>query len=65
MEPVRLTSCNSTFDAHIIKTKLLNEQIECFITNENFNSIYPCFNDSIDIYVNPKDLDRAKEIIIE
>ncbi|HBG23667.1 MAG: hypothetical protein A2266_02410 [Bacteroidetes bacterium RIFOXYA12_FULL_40_10] len=63
MEIVRLISCNTAFDANIIKTKLESEEIECFITNENFSTIYPFLTGGIDIMINEKDLERAKELI--
>lgn len=63
MEIVRLISCNTAFDANVIKTKLESEEIECFITNENFSTIYPFLTGGIDIMINEKDLERAKELI--
>lgn len=63
MEIVRLISCNTAFDANIIKSKLESEDIECFITNENFSTLYPFMTGGIDVMINEKDMDRAKEII--
>ncbi|MHC1780416.1 MAG: DUF2007 domain-containing protein [Bacteroidales bacterium] len=65
MEIVRLTSCSTSFDANIIKSKLGDAGVECFITNENFSTIYPFLTSGIDIMVNEADLERAKEIISE
>ncbi len=63
MKTARLTSCNTSFDANMIKSKLDSEGIECFISNENFSTIYPFLSGAIDIMVKEEDLERAKEII--
>lgn len=44
MNTIRLTTCNDSFEANLIKDKLENEGIECFLTNENFTSLFPIYN---------------------
>jgi hypothetical protein len=67
MAIVRLTTCNNSFEAHLIKDKLQMEDIECFLTNENFSSLLPNFNGVLDsgvhVMIDEKDLDKAVKII--
>lgn len=67
MKTAILTTCNSTIDAHLIKGKLLNAGIACFLTNENITTLAPHhmlhFNSGIQIMVDEKQLIEAREII--
>ncbi len=58
---------NSLTEAYIIKGRLLNEGIECFLTNENFTTLMPLFNNmmgsGIQIIINEKDIEKARIIL--
>ncbi len=67
MKTVRLITIEKVAEAHIIKGRLLNEGIDCFLTNENFTNLMPLYNNmlgsGIQIIVNEKDNDIAREIL--
>jgi hypothetical protein len=67
MKTIRLITCNDSFEANLIKDKLEDEGIECFLTNENFTSLFPNYNgilgSGIQVMIDEKDLERATEII--
>jgi len=54
-------------EAYIIKGRLLNEGIDCFLTNENFTNLMPLYNNmlgsGVQIIVNEKDNIKAREIL--
>lgn len=58
---------DSLTEAHIIKGRLLNEEIDCFLTNENFTNLMPLYNNmlgsGIQIIVNEKDIEKAIDLI--
>lgn len=67
MNTVRLITCDSTIEAHLIKGRLLNEGINCILTNENFTNLMPFYNNmlgaGVQILVDKNDLESAREII--
>ena len=67
MKTVNLITCGNTMEAHIIKGRLNNEGIECFLTNENFTNLMPMYNNmlgsGIQIVINEEDFLKASEII--
>lgn len=67
MKTIRLLTSDSLAEAYIIKGRLLNEGIYCFLTNENFTNLMPLYNNimgsGIQIIINEKDSERAKDII--
>jgi hypothetical protein len=67
MKTVILTTCNSVFEANLIKGMLDNNEIECFLTNENFSSLMPQYNgvmgSGINIVVDESDLEKAQRLI--
>lgn len=67
MAIVRLTTCNSIIEANLIKNLLENEEIECFLTNENFTTLMPNWNgilgSGIQVMIDEKDSDRALTLI--
>ncbi len=69
MEYCRIITCDSLTEAYLIKGRLNNNGVECFLTNENITNLMPMFNNmlgsGIQIFVNEKDLEIAKEIIID
>lgn len=67
MSITKLTTIANAFEANIIKTLLNDEEIECFLTNENIASLFP-LGGGIDLYgvqimVNEEDFDRAMIIL--
>ena len=67
MNTVRLITCDNVTDAYLLKGRLNNEEIECFLTNENLTNLLPIYNNmlggGIQIYVNEEDYERARELI--
>jgi len=58
---------DSLAEAHIIKGRLLNEGIDCFLTNENITNLMPHYNNmlgsGVQIIINEQDIDKAREIL--
>ncbi len=44
MSTVVLKTCNTPFEANLIKGMLENKDINCFLTNENFSNLMPHYN---------------------
>lgn len=67
MKTVILMTCESLSEAYILKGRLLNEGIDCFLTNENFTYLMPLYNNmlgsGIQIIINEKDSEKAREIL--
>ena len=66
MRTVRLITCNTSFEAHVLKNALEAEGISSALHNENVTNLYggmiSAFS-GVDIFVYDKDLERAKQII--
>lgn len=64
-----LITSESLAEAHILKGRLLNEGIDCFLTNENFVNLMPLCNNmlgsGIQIIVLEKDREKAREINLD
>jgi len=60
-------TCNDTFEANLIKTRLIDSGIDCFLTNENFTSLLPGYNGmvgaGIQIMIDDKDVDKANALL--
>lgn len=67
MKTIRLITCDSISEAHFIKGRLVNEGIDCFLTNQNFTTLMPIYNNmlgsGIQIYVSEKDFVKSRDII--
>ena len=67
MSIIRLTTCNNIIEANMIKHTLENEEIECFLTNNNFTTLMPGYNGmlgaGIQIMIEEKDLEKATKIL--
>lgn len=65
---VRLWTSNSLTEAHLIKARLTEAGIDCFLTNEHFTSLLPSHNgilgSGIQIIINEKD-HEASSLVIE
>lgn len=59
---VTLNSYRSAINAHIDKTKLESEGIECFLENEGMNWLYAGVVE-VNLKVNESDIKKAKEIL--
>lgn len=65
---VKLTSCNTSFEAELIKGRLANEDMPCVLTNENMSNLYGGIIANftqVDVYVREEDIERAQAIIAE
>lgn len=59
---------DTALKANLIKTKLDAYGIPCFLSDENFNSLYPFQNElfpGVRLHIFEKDLDRVKEVLAE
>jgi hypothetical protein len=67
METIRLKTCDNIQEANILKGRLENEGIRCFLTNENFTSLFPHYfgilGAGVHIMVHKNDYQRASEIL--
>jgi len=67
VETVKLITCGNLTEAHIIKGRLLNEGINCFLTNENFTNLMPLYNNilgsGVQILINIDDIEKAQLIL--
>ncbi len=60
-------TCESAIEANIIKGRLENEGIFCFVANENFSNLMPNYNRVLDsgaqIIINQADYQKASELL--
>lgn len=67
METIRLLTCDNNREAAIIKGRLKNEGIECFLTNEHFSTLMPHFfgilGAGVQILVNKPDYNKAIDLL--
>jgi len=67
MAIIRLTTCNSIIEAYFLKNSLENENIDCFLTNENFTTLVPIYNGmlgaGIQLMIDEKDYVKSSELI--
>jgi len=68
MTTILLTTCNSSFEANLMKGVLETNGINCFLTNENFSNLMPHYNGmmgaGIQIMIDENDLGKAQELLI-
>lgn len=63
---VTLRTFDTSVEAHILKTRLESDAIECYLFDENINSLNLIYNiavGGIKLKIKSTDLDRAEEII--
>ena len=69
MKTAILTTCNTVLEANLIKGMLENNDIPCFLTNENVTSLLPQFNgllgSGVNILVDENDLEKAQKLLAE
>jgi DNA-directed RNA polymerase subunit RPC12/RpoP len=67
MKSVRLLTCENPIEANIIKGRLENEGINCFLTNENFSNLMPHYNRilgaGVQIMISETDFEKAIELL--
>lgn len=63
-----LTTCNNAFEASLVKGMLENNEIKCFLTNENFSTLMPHYSGvmgaGVQIIIDEKDMPKAKELLL-
>jgi len=68
MKLVTAQTFNDSVSAHLVKTRLENEGIECYIFDENINSIMPIYGQAVGgirIKIKEEDVPKAKALIEE
>lgn len=67
MHSIILTTCNNSFEANLIKGKLENNGIRCFLTNEHFSELMPHYNGlmgaGVQVMIDENDLEKAQALI--
>jgi hypothetical protein len=66
---IAVKTCNDIMEANIVKAKLESYGVECFITNANFSTLMPVFNNMlggmVKIYVMENNEKIARELLDE
>lgn len=66
MSIIRFTLCNSIVEANMVKHRLENEGIACYLTNDNFTTLLPAYNGmlgaGIQVMIDEKDIQKANEL---
>jgi len=67
MSIIRLTTCYNIIEANMLKNNLENEEIECFLTNENFTTLMPGYRGmlgaGIQIMIEEENYERATQLL--
>lgn len=67
MKIIRLITCDTSIEAHILKGRLESEGISCFLTNENFSNLMPHYNrifgSGTQVMVDESDFEKASQIL--
>ena len=67
MKTTRLLTCEKVTDAHLIKARLANEGIRCYLTNQHFTNLMPVYNNmpggGIQVIIDIENLDKAQLIL--
>ncbi len=68
MNTIILTTCYNSFEANLIKGMLGNNDIRCFLTNENFSNLMPHYNGimgaGIQVMIEDRDLEKAQALML-
>lgn len=62
----RLVTCNTDFEAQVIKGRLESEGIDSMLTNENMSNLYGGIMSTfttVDVLVREEDYERAMEVL--
>ena len=67
MTTMILTTCNTSFEANLMKGMLENNGIRCFLTNENFSNLMPHYNgmmgSGVQVMIDESDQEKAQSLI--
>lgn len=67
MKTTTLLTCDNLAEAHMIKGRLNNVGIECFLTNQNFTNLMPLYNNmmgsGVQIMIFENDLIIARQLL--
>lgn len=66
MELVTLQTFYTSFEAHLLKTKLENEGIMCFVFDDTMTGLYPIFSSPIGgvkLKISSEDIEKAEELL--
>lgn len=67
MALVCIKTCDRIFEANLIKTRLIDSGVDCFLTNENYTSLYPACNgllgSGIRVMIEEEDADKALDLL--
>ena len=67
MALICIKTCDRIFEANLIKTRLIDAGIDCFLTNENFTSLYPACNgllgSGIQVMIEEENADKAIDLL--
>jgi len=65
MEFIKIGSVNNQGDIAIVKSLLESNNIDFYVTNENFSALYGAANGltSMDIFVSEKEAEQAKDLL--
>ena len=68
MKLVTAQTFNDSVSAHLVKTRLENEGVECFIFDEHINNVMPVYGQAVGgirLKIKEEDATRTKELIEE
>ncbi len=69
MKTTTLKTCQTPFEANLIKAKLEAAGIPSFLTNENYSTLYPVManllGSGVRVLVNDEDLENALELLAD
>jgi len=69
MKTVSLKCCQTPFEAGLIKAKLNDAGINCFLTNESYSALYPTlgktFGTGVQVMIDEDDLEKALEVLAD
>ncbi|WP_026904851.1 DUF2007 domain-containing protein [Pedobacter glucosidilyticus] len=68
MALITLKEFDNPIDAHLLKSRLINEDIDCYIFDENIVALNPLYNTAIGgikLRIDERDLDKALIILKE
>lgn len=66
MELITLQTFYTSFEAHLLKIKLENEGIMCFVFDDTMTGLYPIFSSPIGgvkLKISSKDYDKAEALL--
>lgn len=69
MDYIKIRTFSSLPEAHIVKGRLENEGIPCFLTNENLTNLFPQFpgilGSGVQLFVHKSNVEAAQALLNE